>query len=386
MSKPFDEKAFQQAVAEAYGSNGPIGRHFGLQSMADVETRAVEWFWRGRIPFGKITNIEGDPENGKSLLTLTLAALASGDDGKFPDGQPCEPCAVLLICDEDDYEDTIVPRLLAAGADRENIFALHPEKDAEGVLIPFFMPDDLPALEHNIKQVQQLTGRDHVVVVIDPVTSCLSERINSGVDASVRRALSPLQELARSTGAALLLIRHLNKNSAEKNVKYRGGGSIGFFAAARAVLVVGRDPRDPELLVLGQGKKNLSRAMPSLGYRIASSDDDPEQPVIKWQGEVDLDVASLLNGLDGRKRSPERDQAKEILAVLLEANDWKVQHTDAIKQAKEIGISPSTVRRAAEETGLISENVRREDGTFDHWLWRSPMQGRTITFRVGGGE
>jgi RecA-family ATPase len=261
------KKEYDTFPPEGYDSNRPDRDRFRLRRMADVETRRVEWLWRNRIPFGKITNVEGDPENGKSLLTLTLAALAS--NGKpFPDGDDCPPCGVLLICDEDDYEDTIVPRLVAAGADTDVIYSLHPVKDDEGNLIPFFMPDDLPDLERNINDVKEATGRDEVVVIIDPVSACLNERINSGVDASVRRALSPLAELARNTSAAVLLVRHLNKNSSERNVKYRGGGSIGFFAAARAVLVVGRDPRDNDLVVLAQGKKNLSMAMPSLGYRI----------------------------------------------------------------------------------------------------------------------
>lgn len=379
--------AAEQLHKDGYRSDSKrpdADRRFLLRRMDDVETRSIEWFWHHRIPFGKITNVEGDPENGKSLLTLTLAALAS-TGGVFPDRAKCDPCAVLLICDEDDYEDTIVPRLVAAGADRSFIFGLHPEKAADGTLIPFFMPDDLPALESYIKEVQNLTGRDRVVLIIDPVTSCLSEKINSGVDASVRRALSPLQQLARDTAAAVLLIRHLNKNTSEKNVKYRGGGSIGFFAAARAVLVVGADPRDPSLRVLAQGKKNLAQEMPSLAYRIDSWDTDPELPVIAWQGECDLDAAALLNGVDGRKQSPERDRCKEVLVALLEAGNGVLKAETAKKEAKKAGASDKTMQRAADDLGLLSRAVRNADGTVDYWEWHQPVNGTKVTFRMSGG-
>ena len=34
----------------------------------------VEWFWPRRVPKGKITILDGDPDNGKSVLTTDLAA------------------------------------------------------------------------------------------------------------------------------------------------------------------------------------------------------------------------------------------------------------------------------------------------------------------------
>jgi hypothetical protein len=374
------KRDYETFPPQNYDSNRPDRDRFIVRPMAEVETRRVEWLWRNRIPFGKITNLEGDPENGKSLLTLTLAALAS--NGKpFPDDAECRPCGVLLICDEDDYEDTIVPRLIAAGADRSVIYSLHPEKDDNGNLIPFFMPDHLADLEWAINDVKEATGRQDVIVVIDPVSACLSERINSGVDASVRRALSPLAVLARNTSAAILLVRHLNKNSSEKNAAYRGGGSIGFFAAARAVLVVGRDPRDPGLIVMAQGKRNLSVAMPSLGYRIEPWEHDADLPVIVWEGVVDLDAATLLNGLDNRKRSPERDLAKTILVDLLEIGNGVVAAKEAVAEAKGAGISTSTVNRAAEDMGLVRKAVRGEDGKVGHWQWEWPVQGTRVTMQ-----
>jgi hypothetical protein len=355
---------------------------FSLRSMAKVVPRSVRWFWDGYVPFGKITNFEGDPEHGKSLTTLDLAARTSAGR-TFPDQTPCPPCAVLLICDEDDYEDTIVPRLIAAGADRDYIYALHPDRGADGEIVPFFMPDDLPVLERSIEQLKQITDREDVFVIIDPVTACLSEKINSGVDASVRRVLSPLAELARTSGAAIVLVRHLNKNSAEKNVQYRGGGSIGFFAAARAAVVFGKHPDDPSLVVMAQSKKNLGREMPSLAYRIIGWPEDERLPLIEWVGATDVKADRVLGGHDARTDSPERDQAKEILSSLLDAQGGQVATDEAIKECKKAGISDSTARRAAKALGLVSEGVRsKEDGKYDHWLWKRPISGGKIRIQA----
>ena len=43
-------------------------------NLADVTPRAVRWLWPDRIPLGKLTLIAGEPGQGKSFLTMDLAA------------------------------------------------------------------------------------------------------------------------------------------------------------------------------------------------------------------------------------------------------------------------------------------------------------------------
>src|SRR5579863_7760827 len=43
----------------------------------DVPYRPLEWLWTGRIPWNKLTVIEGPPQSAKSLVALDLAARAS---------------------------------------------------------------------------------------------------------------------------------------------------------------------------------------------------------------------------------------------------------------------------------------------------------------------
>jgi len=59
------------------------------RSLADVSPERVEWLWPKRVPKGKITVLDGDPDNGKSVLTTDLAArLTAGKS--LPDGTPTE--------------------------------------------------------------------------------------------------------------------------------------------------------------------------------------------------------------------------------------------------------------------------------------------------------
>ena len=72
--------------------------------------------------------------------------------------------------------------------------------------------------------------------------------MNSHRDQDVRRALAPLAKLAEDTGAAVLIVRHLNKSSGG-NPLYRGG-SIGIIGAARSALLVASHPEDESRRVL----------------------------------------------------------------------------------------------------------------------------------------
>src|SRR5437868_3356607 len=45
-----------------------------VRSLCDWESRPIEWLWPGRVAAGKLTLIDGDPSQGKSLLALDLMA------------------------------------------------------------------------------------------------------------------------------------------------------------------------------------------------------------------------------------------------------------------------------------------------------------------------
>jgi len=74
-----------------------------VRSLCDYEPQAIEWLWPGRVAAGKVTLIDGDPSQGKSLLTLDLAArLTAGRP--LPDGPAFgPPQSVVLVGTEDGW-------------------------------------------------------------------------------------------------------------------------------------------------------------------------------------------------------------------------------------------------------------------------------------------
>ncbi len=129
----------------------------------------------------------------------------------------------------------------------------------------FVLPNDIPWLE---KAIQRKSAR---LVVIDPLMSFLDGAVNSWRDQDVRAALAPLAALAERTGAAILILRHLNKATGMSAI-HRGGGSVGIIGAARSGLLVAKHPDNPDQeRVLTSIKSNLGASMPSLRYQLTAT-------------------------------------------------------------------------------------------------------------------
>ena len=258
-------------------------RSLHLVPLSQLAERSVSWLWRGWIPMGHLTILDGDPGMGKTLLTLDMCARVT--TGKaFPGDIPTlGPVNVILINAEDDMEDTIKPRLRGMGADLDRVFDIRDVKS--GLAGPLHFPTDRRLLDHF------LTENQARLVVIDPIMSFLDRRIQSSNDQHVRRALGSLTWLARKHRCAILLVRHLNKARGGRAL-YRGGASIGFTASCRSVLLAGPDPQQPGGRVLAQVKQNLAAAQPSLLY--TATTEQSETPLIAWRGASTLSADDLV--------------------------------------------------------------------------------------------
>lgn len=281
--------------------------NIGSVLLSEIEPVAVDWLWEGWIPRGKITSIEGDPGTGKSTLTLELAASISTGRA-LPGGGEKEPEGVVIWACEDDLQDTVVPRLMAAGADLSRIVAREYVRrtDSWEEAPPFL--DNIEALEADIDRVNA------ALVIVDPLVAFLPPGTNTHNDHAVRHALGPVALLARERHVAVALVRHLHKGT-KGNPTYGGGGSIGFTAAARAALLVANDPDDAfgEGRVVAWAKGNLARRRTSLGFRIVEEGCGTR---LEWTGETRHTAESLLVA-NGRPSQTEASPAEKFLTEAL---------------------------------------------------------------------
>ena len=323
--------------------------------MSEVEPEQVEWLWPGRLPLGKLAVLDGDPGLGKSVLTLDLAARASAGL-ELPDGGRCGPAGVVLLSAEDGLEDTIRPRLDAAGADTERIVAL-------SMIGVGTRAERLVSLTQDLDAIEAAIGRvGAALVVIDPLMAFLTGKTDSHKDQDIRRGLAPLAALAERTGAAVLIVRHLNK-AAGGNTLYRGGGSIGIIGAARAGLVVAPDPEDPERRILAANKHNLSRAAPSLAFRVGTAPNGAAR--VAWGGTSRLNVGDILREPEDPEWRSALFEAKAFL--LKELADGPMVAELVKKDARAAGVSERTLKRAKSALGVGSD--KEADGS---WSWLLP--------------
>lgn len=353
------------AKGEPKGEAGPV-----LVNLAAVRRRGVRWLWPGRLPLGKISILDGDPDKGKSLIALDLAARVSRGlpmpDGARGDGDG--PAGVVLLSAEDDLEDTIGPRLDAAGADSSRVVALQAVRDENAVEYGVTLLD-LPALEAAVRCVAAR------LVIIDPLMAYMPGAVDSHQDADVRRVLRPLGELAGRLGVAVLLVRHLNKGGGS-NAIYRGGGSIGIIGAARSGLLAGLDPDDEtgRRRVLAVTKSNLARSPGSLAYAIEERDG---VPVIAWGGAVDMSSQSLLAGADNDTRPALNEAVAFLEGELVEGP----QPARAVMQAaRAAGITEITLTRARYRIGVRASRIAGGAG----WEWSLAVPSAASAGPEGG--
>jgi hypothetical protein len=330
-----------------------------LVPMSAVTPCSVLWLWRHWLPLGTLAVLDGDPGLGKSTLTLDLAArITQGwDMPPAGGGSSAEPAAVLLLSAEDDPDQTIRPRLDVALADpaRVHFFRAVTEGDRER---PPVLPWDLDLIERRVQKLGVL------LVVVDPFSAFLGSEFDAHKDQDIRRCLHSLALLARRAGVTILLIRHLNKLSGGPAL-YRGGGSIAITGAARAAMVVGRDPDDPDRHVLAMVKTNLGPRPRSLTYHIRQA--GPDVTRIEWGDETDLLPDDILWHAQGRTPGRPDEQVQEAEKFLVAAlANGPVAVTKLEKDAKAAGISWRTVQRAKSHLKVFSW----KNG--DCWAWRLP--------------
>lgn len=332
-----------------------------LVNLATVTPRAVRWLWGGRIALGKLTLIAGEPGLGKSFLTLDLTARVTTGN-PWPDDAPGtnsnQPGSVVLLSAEDDIEDTIRPRLDAAGAEVQYVNALQgiefrPDATGPAKQRCFNLESDLPHLEQAVNALP-----DCRLVVIDPVSAYLGGT-DSHKNAEIRSMLAPLAELASRRNLAVVAVTHLNKSSGSTAMN-RVTGSLAFIAAARAGWLVAADKANPKRRLLLPIKNNLAEDVGGLAYSIVNG-------ALAWEdGPVCLSADDALSDAPRKDGHTARDDAADWLRELL--SDGPMPQRDVAEAAKENGISIAAVRRAKTKLGI---KPRKEGFQKDaRWMWK----------------
>jgi len=257
--------------------------------MDQIKAEKVDRLWTNKVPIGRVSILAGDPGSGKSWLFLAIAAAVTRGEA-LPFGEkPKSPANVLLPSCEDDYGDTIRPRLDRLGADVSRVAIPNPGRGLPTTMLN----------ESFIEQAVKELGP--ALVIIDPIIAFAGGQ-NTKESDEVPQLLSPLLSLAERHGFACFVVRHFTKQSDAKAI-YRGSGSIDFMAACRSASIIVESEDEPNMRVLAQVKNSIAPKSPSLSFYIDDRMRPSEALALRW-GNVDL-KAGFLSITKSRYRSSE---------------------------------------------------------------------------------
>lgn len=320
-----------------------------LMCAADVHQEPIKWIWRGWLAKRKIHLLAGQAGTGKTTLALSLAAIISAG-GNFPDGSVSKKGSVLIWSGEDGINDTLAPRLTAAGADLTKIHFICGFGD-ENERRSFDPATDMFAL---IQKAESLT--DLALLIIDPIVSVVkgNDHMNNGV----RDELSPLVELANDLHCAVLGITHFSKGSQGKDPLERVIGSAAYGAVARVVIVAAKvNVGEKTKRIVCIAKNNISKDVGAFEYSIGEGEGKAGivTSVAMWGSPLEGSAQSLLGDTksqnNGENFYSTLDSAKDFLLEILA--DGEMASVQIDNDAEIVGFSNATIRRAKDALNII---------------------------------
>jgi hypothetical protein len=324
-----------------------------------IEPRPIKGLWFGRLVNGEMTVITGAPGVGKGLLLCYVVAHYTTGRPMFGDRIAQPAGHVLWIAVEDAHDTSLVPRLIAARADRSRIHAWNMNR-------PLSLPEDVARI------VARIDLHHAGIVIIDPAQTVINKDFSANADADVRRTFSPLAAACRARGCALVLVRHTNKRSLGSAMD-RGGGSIAWSGMAAIELMLGRRVIDGEstnvdvsesVVTLATVKNNTGKWARSLNMRIVECGESARLEVI---GETDSSADDLV-AQDKPRTARKTEDAAALLRRVLGDFEWHPQK-EIDHEREAAGISYSTLNRVKAE--LRIECKQRAKNV---WEWRLPRQ------------
>jgi putative DNA primase/helicase len=349
---------------------GESPRHYNLATQrgervvkircgADIKPLPITWLWPGWIPAGKLTILAGAAGTGKTTLALALAAVLTVG-GRWPDGTECRARGnVLIWSSEDVADDTLVPRLIASGADLARCHFIEGIAQ-DGESVPFDPSQDIPDLRRAAEAIGGVN-----LLLIDPIVSAVAGDMHRAND--VRRSLQAVVDFADDHGCAVIGITHFAKGGAGKAPQDRVIGSQAFGALARMVLVTAKE-EGSNRRVMARAKSNIAPDDGGVAYslELVSITGGIDATHAVWDGAIEGTAREILGDVehDDSEAGGERLDAEQFLRSLLADGPLPTRQIKA--DADGAGYSWATVRRAQKSLGIAAIKGGMKEG----WTWR----------------
>lgn len=371
MAKPLEREdrggAILDALAAKMAGNTAVQRvapqvpMVELIDASSLKPVPIRWLWPGWLARGKLHVLAGAPGTGKTTLAMSLAATVS-NGGVLPDGSTAKAGRVLIWSGEDDPTDTLIPRLIAAGANRDNIQFVGSVRDGAGARA--FDP------AKDVDRLGAVAPRNVALLIVDPLVSAVAG--DSHKNAEVRRSLAPLVELAAKLDAALLGITHYSKGTQGRDPLERVSGSLAFGALARVVIGTVQKKSDSgdddRSMIVARAKSNIGPDGGGFVYSFEQTEipGGVSASRIVWGAALEGAPRDLLSEPETDGAAGETRDATGWLCELLA--DGPMEAKDVKREADQAGYAWRTMQRAMKSAGV--ESVRNGFGRDAKYVWR----------------
>ena len=331
----------------------------------DLTPKAIEWLWQHWLALGKLHILAGPPGQGKTTIAIACGSTVT-IGGRWPDGSRCTVGNVLIWSGEDDPADTLLPRLIAAGADPSKVYFVTGSRIG-GQALPFDPARDLVQLTAQAQSIGDVR-----LLIVDPVVSAVAG--DSHKNTEVRRALQPLVDLGAYLNAAVLGISHFSKGTTGRDPTERVTGSVAFGAVARVVMVAAKvknEDGDEDRRVLARAKSNIGPDDGGFEYGLEQVEALPgiSASRVLWGKAIDGTARELLTDPDEEGRSDETnsatDDAADALVRIIGLDT--VPSRDVVAQLKSERFSEKVIRSARERIGVVVKRSGFGKDMMSYW-------------------
>ena len=296
----------KSSVRQLLDNNKPLFID-ALQIASSITTRKVEWIWKPLIANKKFHLLASRGGSGKTTLACDIAAKVT-KGLPHPMAQDESECfkkgSVLFVTTEDEPDDTLLPRFLAAGGDPEKLIFLSSSKYHLDINK---RPKELGTIIKNLPD-------DMVLIILDPVTSMTGDA-NTHVDSNVKRIAGVLSGLAIKHDLAILGIIHFRKGdptAREVSLVDMVTGSAGWVNSARIAIACFKDDKE-DIGYLGVIKSNIGPINCTLEYHMVINKEEVVE--IFYAEKQDVNIETIISRITKREDKEDKTKIRKDRAV-----------------------------------------------------------------------
>ncbi len=342
----------------------------------DVIPHPIEYLWEPYLQTDALNAYYGNPGGGKGFTGAdNVACLTTARPFPTEATTDRKPMNVVILDAEQGVDDTLVPRLKAAGADLKKVriittVRVHEKDDSFSERMITFQ-EDMAAVKANLQQ-----HPEEKFLFIDPITNYVGD-INFNQDGEVRPVLTMLVRLAEELKITIVIVGHFNKNSNVSTALDKPGGCRAWTAVPRSVWGFFRQSDNKQQRVMVNLKLNNAKEVDTgllftIEDQIIGTKPNGKPWVvghIVWGERTDATADDLV----AADRPESRRDTKGVDFINDALKEGRAPATMVYERAESKHISESTLKRACASVGVLKYKMPGVG-----WFWQHPTDRTPI--------